>query len=367
MSFDPERPYNDLPLLPPPGELETKSVLKLCIEARAALADLDRISRQIPNQDVLVETIPLLEAQASSEVENVVTTSDRLFQFAQTTDDKADAATREALRYREALRLGFELLHERPLSTAIAIEVCRVIRNVDVEIRRVPGTQIINPRTRQVVYTPPVGETLLRDLLSDWERFLHNADSIDPLIRMAVGHYQFEAIHPFTDGNGRTGRILNVLFICEQQLLRQPILHLSRHINLTRSDYYDGLTSVTNQSRWQDWLIYLINGVRETAEWTVKKAEALIQLQEDTAEFVRRRGGKIYSHELVEVILRQPYTRITDVVEAGLAKRETASIYLKRLRDIGVLDEVVIGREKLFLNRKMRDLVVSDEHTFQPY
>ena len=184
---------------------------------------------------------------------------------------------------------------------------------------------------------------------------------------MAVGHYQFEAIHPFTDGNGRTGRILNVLFICEQQLLRQPILHLSRHINLTRSDYYDGLTSVTNQSRWQDWLIYLIDGVRETAEWTVKKAEALIQLQEDTAEFVRRRGGKIYSHELVEVILRQPYTRITDVVEAGLAKRETASIYLKRLRDIGVLDEVVIGREKLFLNRKMRDLVVSDEHTFQPY
>ncbi len=178
MAFNPESPYSDLPPLPPLEELETRSTLKLCIEARARLADLNQIAKQIPNQEVLVTTIPLLEAQASSEIENVVTTSDKLFQFALANESRADPATREALRYRTALQQGFRMLEVRPLTTAIAIEVCRVIRNVEMGIRRVPGTKIVNRTTGATVYTPPVGEALLRDKLANWEKFLHEERSL---------------------------------------------------------------------------------------------------------------------------------------------------------------------------------------------
>ena len=244
----PELPHNQLPTLPPARELESHAVLKACIEARAALAELKQAAELIPNQAMLINTIPLLEAKDSSEIENIVTTTDQLFQYAQSPaqgQDNADPATKEALRYRTALHRGYQSLKDRPLCTATAVDVCRTLKGVDMDIRRTPGTQLINDRTGEVIYTPPEGEARLRDMLANWERFLHNQTELDPLIRMAVGHYQFEAIHPFTDGNGRTGRVLNILYLIQEELLNLPILYLSRHVIAHKADYYHLLLSVT--------------------------------------------------------------------------------------------------------------------------
>ena len=366
-TFSPDKPYNALPLLPPDAELETHACLKACIEARAALAELKQAGELIPNQAMLINTIPLLEAKGSSEIENIVTTTDRLFEFSQSDESRADAATKEALRYRTALWQGHQSLRERPLSTSTAVAVCATIKGVAMDIRRVPGTTLGNPVTGEIIYTPPEGDTLLRDKLANWEQFLHSADHLDPLIRMAVAHYQFEAIHPFTDGNGRTGRILNLLYLLQQQLLSIPVLYLSRYIIQHKADYYRLLRDVTEHRAWEPWLLYMLEAVRSTAHWTRHKVMAIRQLQEHTADHVRKHLPALYNRELVEIIFNQPYCRIAHLVEAGIAKRQTASLYLKALQGIGVLREQKSGRDKLFLHPKLLQLVGSDENDFAPY
>lgn len=356
--FDPGRPYNTLPSLPPKADIESRPILKACIGARAALGELKQAGGLLPNPTILINTIPLLEARASSEIENIVTTTDRLFRFAQ--NDRAglaDPATKEALRYRTALWHGFQSLKKRPLTTATAVEVCRTIKGVSLDIRRVPGTALANDATGKVIYTPPQGEALLRSLLADWERFLHEAEAIDPLIRMAVAHYQFEAIHPFADGNGRTGRILNLLFLVEQGLLDSPVLYLSRSIIRRKADYYRLLRAVTAEGRWEDWILYMLKAVEDTARWTTSKIHAIRKLMQDTAEIVRVQAPAAYSRELIELIFVQPYCRIGNLVDAGIAQRQTASVYLKELCDAGVLKEVKAGREKLFINPRLMTLL----------
>lgn len=367
MVFDPSHPYDGLPALPPQADIETKAILKACIEARAAVEGLKRAGALIPNPSVLINTLPLLEAQASSEIENIVTTSDRLFKFAQLDGAHADAATKEALRYRTALREGFDSLKTRPLSTSTAVLVCSAIQGKTMDIRRVPGTTLANPATREVIYTPPVGEALLREKLANWERFIHEHTDIDPLIRMAVAHYQFEAIHPFLDGNGRTGRILNQLMLVEQGLLELPVLYLSRYIMRNKADYYRLLLDVTRNGVWEPWLLYVLAGVRATATWTTDKINAIRDLVAHTTAYVRARAPKIYSHELVEQVFVQPYCRIQNIVDAGLGHRQTASVYLKALVDIGVLKEEKVGREKLFTHPKFLRLLTSDTHEFSAY
>ncbi len=234
----PDQPYNNLPLLPPKAEIETKAVLKACIPARAALAELSQAVQIIPNQGVLISTLPLLEAKASSEIENVVTTADKLFQ-ALPNDSNADPATREALRYREALLAGFKELANRPLGTGTAETVATRIKGHQMRVRTQGDIKLVNETSGAVIYTPPQGEPTLRDLLGDWERFMHSDQhDFDPLVRMAVGHYQFEAIHPFNDGNGRTGRVLNSLYLIEAKLLTLPVLYLSHYILANKSEYY---------------------------------------------------------------------------------------------------------------------------------
>ena len=366
-NFDPKRPFNDLPLLPPAIDVETKSVLKACIEARAALEGLKQAGARLPNQAVLINSIPLLEAQASSEIENIVTTSDALFRYAQIEDHAADPATKEALRYRTALDRGFRSLSQRPISTNTAIEVCSQIKGVGMEIRRVPGTALGNSSSREVVYTPPEGETVLREKLANWERFIHEHNSIDPLIRMAVAHYQFEAIHPFTDGNGRTGRVLNLLILVQMGLLELPVLYLSRAIIRSKADYYRLLLGVTTDARWEEWILYMLNAVAETALWTTEKIKAIQQLHARATEYIRAAAPKIYSRELVDVIFTQPYCRIQNIVELGIAKRQTASVYLKTLEALGVLNEIKVGREKLFIHLNFVRLLTSDDHPVAPY
>lgn len=341
-------------------------MLKACIEARAALAELKQAAELIPNQAMLINTIPLLEAKDSSEIENIVTTTDQLFQYAQG-HDNADPATKEALRYRTALHQGFRSLETRPLCTATAVDVCGTLKGVEMDIRRTPGTQLANDRTGEVVYTPPEGEARLRDMLANWERFLHNQTDLDPLIRMAVGHYQFEAIHPFTDGNGRTGRVLNILYLIQEELLNLPILYLSRHVIANKADYYRLLLGVTRDGAWQPWLLFMLQAVADTSKWTTGKIAAIRGLAEHTTEYVRTRLPKIYTRELVDVIFEQPYCRIGNLVDKGIAQRQAASRYLHDLVGLGVLREMPFGKEKLFIHPKLMQLLGRDNNDFQPY
>jgi Fic family protein len=361
----PTEPFNALPLLPPKVELENKMILKRCIAAHAALAELKHAAEHIPNQALLINTLPLLEAQASSEIENIITTTDRLFQFREM-DEAADAPTKEALRYSRALLEGFQSLQKRPLATRTAEEVCSLIKGVPMRVRKIPGTALARANG-EIVYTPPAGEALLRSLLANWEKFLHEATEIDPLVRMAVQHYQFEAIHPFTDGNGRTGRVLNSLFFISEGLLSLPILYLSRYIIQHKADYYRLLREVTQTDKWEAWVLFMLKGVEETAHWTVAKIAAIRKLQVHTVAHVRKAAPKIYSHELVNLIFELPYCRIHNLTQPGIAVRQTASGYLKELVRIGVLEEKPVGREKLFIHPKLMRLLTRESNNFTPY
>jgi Fic family protein len=365
--YQPDRPFFGLPKLPPRVDLESTAILKACISARAALAELDAASELIPNPSILINTIPVLEATASSEIENIVTTADRLFQLSAGNDATADPATKEALRYRTALGRGFAALATRPVSTNLAADICTSLRGIETGIRKVPGTVLRNQATGAAVYTPPEGEELLRRLMANWEDFVHARSDLDPLIRMAVGHYQFEAIHPFEDGNGRTGRILNLLFLIEQGLLREPILYLSGAITRSKADYYRKLSDVTTHGRWEPWVIYMLGAVEERARWTTGKVRAMRALLAAATVFARDRAPKIYSRELVEATFVQPYCRIGNLVDAGIAKRQTASTYLMKLNEIGLLTVMQSGRDKLFVHRVLLDLLASETHDIPSY
>ena len=366
-SFDPNRPFNELPGLPPRVELETKAVLKTCVSARAKLAALKEAAALIPNQDVLINSIPLREAKDSSAIENIVTTNDKLFRFANADANQADMATKETLRYRTALLLGYESLKNgRPLTTNTAVDVCRAIKDVDLDIRRTSGTNLRNQSGR-IVYTPPEGEGVLREKMADWERFVHSETDLDPLIKMAVAHYQFEAIHPFPDGNGRTGRVLNILLLIEKELLDLPILYLSRFINDRRSEYYRLLLEVTTQGAWEPWVLYMLSAVQETSDWTRGKIWAIRRLMDQTVRYVATVLPKVYSRELVELFFVQPYVRTQNLVDAGLGTRKTVSGYLGQLVDAGVLREEKAGREKLYVNVRFLDLLTNDSNEFAPF
>ena len=365
-SWRPDRPFNSLPELPPTADLETRAVLKQCILARAALAELKAAAELIPHPAMLISTLPLLEAQASSEIENIVTTADELFRHLNA-DGVADPATKEALRYRHALLEGVGHLAEQPLDASAAETVCSRIKGVEMSLRQAPGTAIVNRATREVIYMPPDDEERIRALLANWERFLHEADELDPLVRMAACHYQFEAIHPFHDGNGRTGRVLNILFLVEQGLLPLPILYLSRYIIANKGEYYRLLLAVTRDGAWEPWLIYMLRAVEQTAAWTTAKIGAIRRLAAETADFVRAELPKIYSRELVDVLFQQPYCRISNLVEEGIVGRQAAARYLKALAAAGVLREEAVGREKLFLHPRLLTLLTEETNDSAPY
>lgn len=353
MPFDRLRPYNELPLLPPAVELETKAVLKEAIEANRMLANLRGLAAQIPNQSVLISSIVLQEARLSSEIENIVTTNDELYRADAYANGQTDAHTKEVLRYREALKFGFEALKNRPLTANLFVDMVRIIKQQNIDVRRTVGTAL-KDATGEVVYTPPVGETLLRDKLSNLEQFIHSdADGLDPLVKMAVLHYQFEAIHPFSDGNGRTGRILNLLYLVHAGLLDMPVLFLSRYILANKAAYYAGLREVTEQQAWEPWLVYMLRAVSSTARQAFEQVSRIRTLMEDVRARVQRDAAGIYSKDLIEMIFRHPYTKIQFLVDAGLAKRQTASTYLQTLAELGVLSRRKLGREIYYINEAL--------------
>ena len=358
MSFDRTQPHNDLPLLPPAVDLESKAVLKQAIKANRVLANLRGLAAQIPNQGVLISSIVLQEARLSSEIENIVTTNDELYRADADPDGKADPHTKEVLRYREALYHGFRTMKDRPLTTNLFVEIVQLIKQTELSIRAIPGTALKN-EAGEVVYTPPVGEAVIRDKLSNLEQFIHADDDLDPLVKMAVMHYQFEAIHPFPDGNGRTGRILNLLYLVDKGLLDIPVLFLSRYIIANRSAYYEGLRRVTEAQDWENWILFMLKGIETTAQQTFDQVLRIRLLMENVRERVQAEMPTIYSKDLIEVIFQHPYTKIQFLVDAGIAKRQTASGYLQSLAGLGILREQKHGREKYYINDALFSELVS--------
>ncbi len=360
-SLDPAKPRNELPPLPPAAELENRTVLKACIEARAALAGLNQAAELLPDEAVLVGTLPLLEALASSEIENITTSADSLFRFAQPDwEVLADAATQEVLRYRTALVRGAQYLRRRPVGGATAVDACSTLLGVQLDVRQDPGTALVNPLTGEIMYTPPQGGAVLRKLLGDWESFLREAEDMDPLVLVAVAHFGFAAIQPFEAGNGRTARILGLLLLMERGLLRLPILCLSRAILRRKADYYWLLRTIGSEGSWEQRILHLVGAVEEEARWTTELIGAIRKLMGRLDEHLEREAHGLYSRELVELIFTQPYCRIGHLVGAGIARRQTASVYLKKLAELGVLEEVRAGRDKLFINQNLMRLLAAE-------
>lgn len=355
--FNKYQPYNDLPLLPPQAELETKEILTKTIRASRALAQLNGAIRNLPNPSLFLDTLHLQEAKASSEIENIITTNDDLYQ-AVVADKKFDnPATKEVISYKEAIWLGFSRLEQRPfISTNLCIELVQCIKQNTAGIRTTPGTTLSN-RQGEVIYTPPSGEQVIREKMANLEIFINENDSIDPLIKMAISHYQFEAIHPFSDGNGRTGRILLLLQLKLEKLLDVPALFLSEYIIEHKDMYYEGLRSVTENNDWSTFIRYMLDMVETTAIKGLERLESIVQLIDTTGQEIKEKLPKVYSKDLVEVIFKLPYTKRQNLINADLGTPKTVGNYLIALEEAGFLKSIKVGKEKLYLNLPLMNIL----------
>jgi len=336
MSFEPDFPFNDLPDLSPTSEIETKAILRKVAPARAALASLAESLYHLPNAELITNSIILQEAKDSSEIENIITTHDELFK-ALVMQSKLfeNTPTKEVLRYREAIRVGFESLRGRGIiNTPLTDLINKELLNHDAGIRRTPGTKLLNDRTKEVVYTPPEGRSVIETKLDRLWEYLHERtpESVDPLIKLALLHYQFEAIHPYSDGNGRTGRMLNVLYLVQENLLPLPVLYMSGYIIRTKPQYYELLQAVTVEGRWEDWILYLLGAIEETANSTRQLVAKIRDMRREFDQTIKTNAPHIKQvHEVTEILFTQPYSRIEFFVQAGIGNRVTVSKYLKIL------------------------------------
>lgn len=358
--FNPNKPYNDLPLLPPQTEkVETIAVLKQESKAAVALAELKGLAKTLPNQSILINGIVLKEAKASSEIENVITTHDKLYQALILKDNNVDGATKEVLRYREALFVGYNYIKQKGfLNTNGIIKVQGELEENNAGIRKLPGTALKNDLTNEIIYTPPDSQEAIQKLMKNFDEFINNADDdIAPLIKMAIQHYQFESIHPFYDGNGRTGRIINMLYLLMNGLLDIPILFLSGYIIKHKNDYYRLLREVTTKGNWEEWILYILKGIEQTAHDTIKQIEQINKLFNATVEKAKKEAPKAYSKELIELLFVQPYSKIDYVVKELELERRTASKYLKEMERIGILKSETKWKEIIYINTKLYDLL----------
>jgi Fic family protein len=352
-------PNNELKKLPPQVELETKTILRQAILSNRELAKLKGYCSLLPNDSILLSSLILKEATASSEIENIITTQDELYKALITKNEVTDSQTKEVLNYRSALWLGFHEIEERKILTVNTIlKIQAELEMNDAGIRKVPGTSLINDRTGEVIYTPPGEERIIVTLLSNLEKYINTDDEIDPLIKMAIIHYQFESIHPFYDGNGRTGRIINVLYLVLKDLISTPILYLSSYIIKNKNDYYRLLQKVRDDNDWESWILYILKAVEYTSIETFIIIKSIIDLLDETTLSCKEKlPSTIYSKELIEIIFKQPYTKIANLVEAGIAERRTASKYLKALEEIDILESMKVGKEIIYVNKRLYSLL----------
>ncbi len=358
MAYNSKIPYNDLPLLPPNVEIENTAILKKTIYASRALSELKGAIINLPNPTLFIDTINLQEAQASSAIENIITTQDELFKFS-VADKKIDnPAIKEVLHYKTALWYGIEQLSKRPiLSTNLFVKLVQLIKENTAGIRNAPGTHLKNPATGKVVYTPPEGVDVIREKLKNLEDFIHSKNGIDPLVKMAIIHYQFEAIHPFFDGNGRTGRIILLLYLKLTGLLDLPALYLSKYIIENKNNYYSNLRNVTEKNKWHGWIMYMLDMIEQTALHDRQRIAEIENLMNKMGSQIQKKLPKIYSKDLLEVIFKLPYTKRNYLVEAGLGNVKTVGNYLKELTENGFLKSEQVGKEKLYLNFRLLQIL----------
>ncbi len=351
--FDHKKPYNDLPLLPPKADIETKEILRKTISAGRALAQLNGTLKNLPNPTLFLDTIYLQEAKASSEVENIITTNDELYKSLVADRKVENSATKEVLSYKEALWLGLEQLKKKPLiTTNLCISIVQCIKQNTTSIRVTPGTTLSNTKG-EIIYTPPSGENVIREKLANLEKFINEDDTIDPLIKMALMHYQFEAIHPFADGNGRTGRILLLLYLKLSGLLGTPAIYLSEYIIKNKADYYKSLRSVTEKNDWENYILYMLDMIEETSNRGLERLSKITTAIDKTAEEIKTKLPKIYSKDLVEILFRLPYTKRQHLIDENIGNPKTVGNYLMALEENGFLKSVKVGKEKLYLNERL--------------
>jgi len=348
--------------LPPGIELETRQVLRKLASAHRYLAELKGMAASIPNESILINTLTLQEAKDSSEIENIVTTHDELYKNSLFHDYIHNPAAKEVCDYAAALRIGFKQVRQDRLITVNRIlKIHQVLEQNDAGIRRLPGTELMNDRTGEMVYTPPQDYQVIVELLNNLERFI-NEDAmldVDPLVKMAVIHYQFESIHPFYDGNGRTGRILNILYLVAQGLLEIPVLYLSRYIIQTKDDYYRLLQTVRDEGAWESWLLYMLKGVEVTSRQTIGLIREIKRLMQDYKQRIRSGLPKIYSQDLLNNLFCHPYTRIEYMQQDLGVSRLTATKYLEQLTEAGFVQKQKQGRYNYYINRPLYDLFMN--------
>jgi Fic family protein len=374
--FDRKIPYNDLPLLPPKADIETKEILRKTISAGRALAQLNGTLLYLPNPTLFLDTFYLQEAKASSEVENIITTNDELYKSLVADRKIENSATKEVLSYKEALWLGLQELKTKPfITTNLCVKIVQCIKQNNASIRNTPGTALSNTQG-EVIYTPPSGEQIIREKLANLEKFINepacfadgvetssceHSRTIDPLIKMAILHYQFEAIHPFSDGNGRTGRILLLLYLKISGLLEIPAIYLSEYIIKNKYEYYRCLRAVTEKNEWENYIIYMLDMIEETANKGLRRLNKITVAMEETATEIKKKLPKIYSKDLIEILFRLPYTKRQHLINENIGNLKTVGNYLIALEENGFLKSEKVGKEKLYLNQKLLKILEDKE------
>ncbi len=345
---------NNLPLT---QQIETPKVLKKAISANKALANLNGVARIIPNSAILINSLVLQEAKDSSAIENIITTHDELYRANLDIESVTNEA-KEVQNYKEALLRGFSLVKDtKLLLKKHIVEIQAILEQNDAGVRKQSGTNLKNSLTGEVIYTPPQDYETVQELLTNLENYINEPNDIDPLVNMAIIHHQFESIHPFYDGNGRTGRIINILYLILKDLLDIPVLYLSRYIITHKADYYRLLQEVRTKDKWEEWILYMLDAVEKTSLETIELINNISDLMIKTQDKISQDLPKIYSKDLVEILFMHPYTKIDFlVVKMGL-HRHTASTYLNELENIGILKPIKIGRSKYFINLELFDML----------
>ncbi len=376
VKFDRKIPYNNLPLLPPEADIETKSILRKTISAGRALAQLNGTLQNLPNPTLFLDTIYLQEAKASSEVENIITTNDELYKSLVANKKIENSATKEVLSYKEAIWLGLEQLKTKPfITTNLCIKIVQCIKQNSASIRNTPGTKLSNNQG-EVIYTPPSGESIIREKLANLEKYINesarsaggdksssgaHSRTIDPLIKMAIMHYQFEAIHPFSDGNGRTGRILLLLYLKLSGLIDTPAIYLSEYIIKNKVEYYRCLRDVTEKNEWEAYILYMLDMIEETSKKGLKRLNRITIAMETTAAEIKKKLPKVYSKDLIEILFRLPYTKRKHLIDLNIGNLKTVGNYLIALEETGFLKSEKVGKEKLYLNQKLLEILKNQE------
>ncbi len=352
---------SQIALLPPAADVETKAVLKKTAEAHRYLAQLKGYAAMIPNQSILIDTLSLQEARESSAIENIISTFDDVYQSNDQSLSFASPAAKEVHAYSKALKKGFEKVVDQGLLTnKIILEIQQEIEHNSAGYRKLPGTKLLNQTTGETVYEPPQDYDTILNLMNNLEAFINDdaLSDLDPLVKMALIHHQFESIHPFYDGNGRTGRIINILYLIKNDLLSLPVLYLSRFIIQHKADYYRLLQQVRDEGRWEDWLLFMLEAVIATSKSTVHMIEEIRKAMQHYKHRMRSLAPKIYSQELLNNLFRYPYTKIEFVMHDLQVSRNTAIRYLGQLEKLQLIEKKKIGRENYFVNQALLELLI---------